>query len=382
MTATDAVDVVIVGGGVIGLSLAYELSGRGRSVAVLDRGELGRAASWAGAGLIAPLSERPTGDPMVQLRSRGAELYPLWSERLKGETGIDNGYRRTGGLDVALADDEANDLRSMAGRWRLEGVVFEHLSDADRRRIEPALAPDAVAAYFLPDRAQIRNPWHLRALAASCERRGVVLRPNTPALGFATAGGRVRGVTTAAGEIAAEHVVVSAGPWTGVLLEGVGAKIATPPVKGEILLLRGRPGQLRRIIEHGKNYLVPRDDGLILVGATEEEAGFDTASTAEGQRILREAIARLCPSLGDLPAEGAWAGLRPGSFDTRPYIGPLPGFENLWVVSGHKRAGLQLAPSTAELVADLLAGEAPRINPAPFRLDRAPEFGDAGSIRS
>lgn len=382
MTTIATADVAIVGGGVIGLSLAYELSGRGRSAVVLDRGEMGRAASWAGAGLISPLSERQSPDPMVRLRARGAELYSTWSGLLKDETGIDNGYRRTGGLDVALTEAEANDLRSMAGRWRIEGIVFEHLSDADRLRIEPALTPEAVAAYFLPDRAQIRNPRHLRALAAACERRGVGLLPHTPALGFEASGGRVRAVTTPSGVVSAGHVVVTAGPWTGALLGGLGARIETPPVKGELLLLRGRPGQLRRIIEHGKNYLVPRDDGLILVGATEEEAGFDAEATEAGQSTLREAIARLCPALAGLPAEGGWAGLRPGSFDTRPYIGPLPGLENLWVASGHKRAGLQLAPSTAELVADLLTGEPPSINPAPFRLDRAPALGDAGSIRS
>src|SRR5215210_1646235 len=196
MTRDQAADVVIVGGGVIGLSIAYALAREGVATTVLDRGELGRAASWAGAGIISPGAERPTDNPVVQLRTRSAALYPEWSEALRAETGIDNGYRRTGGVDVARTAAEDQALRTAAGTWRAEGIAFERLEPRDFGRVEPALDPALRAAYFLPDRAQVRNPRHVRALALAALRRGASLRPGLAALGFDVASGRVTAVRT------------------------------------------------------------------------------------------------------------------------------------------------------------------------------------------
>src|SRR5262249_38833279 len=158
------------------------------------------------------------------------------------------------------------------------------------------------------------------------------------------------------------------GAWSAGLLESLGVHAPTPPVKGQIVLLRGAPGLLTRVVEHGKNYLVPREDGRILVGATEEEAGFDTRSTPSGVRDLLDEALQLCPALAEAGVERPWAGLRPGSLDGRPYLGPAPGFSNLFVGTGHKRAGLQLSPGTAEVVADLVMGRPPRVELGPFRL--------------
>lgn len=365
-------DVIIVGGGVIGLSIAYALAREGVRSTVLDRRELGREASWAGAGLIPPESERPATLPMGALRSWSARLYPEWSSALKDETGIDNGYRRTGGVDVALTLEEDQALRTSAGRWRVEGITYERLAPGDFGRVEPALNPELRVAYFLPDRAQIRNPRHLRALAASVLKRGASLRPGKEILGFDVDGGRVTAVRTAEGPVACGCVIVAAGAWSGQLLETVGVQAPTPPLKGQIVLLRSQRPLLSRIVEHGKNYLVPRDDGRILVGATEEDAGYDSRTTSSGvMELLGEAI-RLCPSLAGAEVEMAWAGLRPGSLDSRPYLGPVPGLENLIVATGHKRAGLQLSPATAEVVADLVLGRPPRVDLSSFRLDREP----------
>lgn len=369
-------DVVIVGGGVIGLSVAYRLARDGVAATVLDRREVGREASWAGAGLIPPNTVRVRTNPTVDLRSWSAVLYPEWSAALRDETGIDNGYRRTGGVDVAWTEAEALDLRSAAGRWRAEGVVFECLAPGDFTRVEPALGPGLRAAYFLPDRAQVRNPRHLRALAAAAAARGAVFRPGEPVVGFETAGGRVTAVHTAAGPVACGTLVLAAGAWTGGLLDGLGVRAPTPPLKGQIVLLRSDRPLLRRIVEHGKKYLVPRDDGRILVGATEEDAGFDTRATPRGVRDLLDEALRLCPVLATAEVESAWAGLRPGSLDSRPYIGSVPGYANAFAATGHKRAGLQLSTATAEVVADLVIGRPPRVDLAPFRLDREPASGD------
>jgi glycine oxidase len=375
-------DLVIVGGGVIGLSVAYSLAREGVKAVLLDRREVGREASWAGAGLIAANAERLRTNPMVELRSWSAVLYPEWSAALREETGIDNGYRRTGGVDVGWTLDEERDLRSMAGRWKTEGIVHERLAPGDFHRVEPALSPDLRVAYFLPDRAQIRNPWHLRALAVAAARRGAVLRPGEAVVGFETSAGRITGVKTTSGTVACGTVVITAGAWTGGLLDALGLRAPTPPVKGQIVLLKSDRPLLRRIVEHGQNYLVPRDDGRILIGATEEDAGFDTRSTPVAVRDLLDEALRLCPSLAGAEVEKAWAGLRPGSLDTRPYLGALPGYDNAFVASGHKRAGLQLSPATAELITDLVLGRSPRIDLSPFRVGREPATGDAEVFRS
>jgi glycine oxidase len=374
MTAND---VVIVGGGVIGLSIAYALTREGVGATVLDRQELGREASWAGAGMIPPNTERLTTHPSSELRSWSAVLYPEWSRALREETGIDNGYRRTGGVDVAFTAEEEHDLRSAAGRWRIEGITYERLAPGDFDRVEPALSRALRAAYFLPDRAQIRNPRHLQALASAIARRGGMLRPNQPVCGFETRDGRVSAVLSETDRWPCGCVVVAAGAWTGNLLESLHVHAPTPPLKGQIVLLRGDRPLLGRIVEHGKNYLVPRDDGRILVGATEEDAGFDTRTTPVGVRDLLDEALRLCPVLAEAEVERAWAGLRPGSIDTRPYLGPVPGYSKLFLATGHKRAGLQLSPATAEVLADLVLGRPPRIDLTSFRVGREPDpLGD------
>lgn len=365
-------DVVIVGGGVIGLSIAYTLARQGVLATVLDRAEPGREASWAGAGMIPPHTERLKTNPTVELRSWSAVLYPEWSRALLEETGIDNGYRRTGGVDVAASPAEDDELKTSAGRWRSERIVYERLTPGDFGRVEPALNPDLLVAYYLPDRAQIRNPRHLKALVAALKVRGVSIRPGRAALGFESAGGRVSAVRTEEGPLACGSVVVAAGAWSGGLMAGLGVQAATPPVKGQIVLLREGCPRIRRIVEHGKNYLVPRDDGRILVGATEEDVGFDTRTTDEALRGLLAEARRICPGLADAEVERSWAGLRPGSIDSKPYLGNVPGYVNVMMAAGHKRAGLQLAPASAEVMADLVLGRPPRVDLAPFRVDREP----------
>jgi glycine oxidase len=375
-------DVIIIGGGVIGLSIAYALAREGVQATVLDRRELGREASWAGAGLIPPYTERLTLHPTADLRSWSAVLYPEWSAALREETGIDNGYRRTGGVDVAWTPEEDQMLRGAAGHWRVEGIVFERLAPDDFRRVEPALNPAVRTVYFLPDRAQVRNPRHLRALIAALTQRGANLRPGLAALGFKTVADRVTAVETEVGPLPCDCVIVAAGAWSAALLEGVGLRVPTPPLKGQIVLLKSDRPLLQRIVEHGKNYLVPRDDGRVLAGATEEDAGFDTRNTSAGVRELIDEAIRLCPVLAEAEVERAWAGLRPGSIDTKPYLGFAPGFRNLIVATGHKRAGLQLSPVTAEVIADLVLGRPPRIDLSAFRIDRAPGEAADDAFRS
>jgi len=206
--------------------------------------------------------------------------------------------------------------------------------------------------------------------------------PQTSVTKFRCEGERIIAVQTANGLIPCGQVVMAAGAWSGGLLSDVGVRLATPPLKGQIVLFRSEPSRLRRIIERGKNYLVPRDDGRILMGATEEDAGFDTRSTSVAIRDLIDEAIFLCPSLATAEVEKCWAGLRPGSLDTRPYIGRVPEVANLIVATGHKRAGIQLAPATAEVVTDLVLDRTPRIDLTHFAPNRAAGPVDDPAFRS
>ena len=375
-------EVVIVGGGVVGLSIGYALALEGIRPTILDRQEPGQGASWAGAGMIPPYTERLTTNPTLELRSWSALTYPDWSARLRDETGVDNGYRVTGGVDVAASQHEDDELRSMAGRWRAERVAYERMEPADFVRVEPALNPTLRVAYYLPDRAQIRNPRHIHALRLALEARGASIVPDAAVVGFDRAGDRVVAVRTATGSVACGTVVVAAGAWSGGLLARLGLDVPTPPLKGQIVLLRPDRPLIRRIVEHGRMYLVPRDDHRVLIGATEEASGFDDRTTERAVADLRAEAYHLCPTLVEAEVERSWAGLRPGSVDSRPYLGFAPGLDNVLVATGHKRAGIQLAPATALVIADLVIGRPAPIDLDPFRPGREPAFGPEASFRS
>lgn len=361
---------VIVGGGVVGLSIAYVLAEEGLRVRLLDRQEPGRAASWAGAGILPPGSRRGLEDPLVALRTLSAAEYPRWSETLLETTGIDNGYRRCGGLDVACDESDLRELEASCESWKREGIDFERLEGPQVRTNEPELAETIAAAAYLPGRAQIRNPRHLQALRAGCAQLGVEIEAGVEVVGFRTRGGHVTRVSTRREERECAGVVLAAGAWTQGLAGTLGIELSTPPVKGQIVLLNwGRP-RLRRIVEHGSHYLVPRDDGRVLVGATEELAGFDVRPSEDAaQALLSEAI-RLCPGLAEADVETTWAGLRPGSRDGRPYLGRVRELSNVIVATGHRRAGLQLSTGTALVVSDMVAGRAPRVDVSELRPER------------
>lgn len=363
-------DVVVVGGGVIGLSVAYALAREGVSVALIDKREFGREASWAGAGLIPPCSDRLPSSALDLFRFQSASLYPVWSERLLADTGIDNGFRQTGGVDVAWTDKEDQSLSETAAKLRNCGIEFNRLSRDAGLAIEPALNPELRAVFYLPGRSQIRNPWHLTALQAALTLRGGRLYPNEAVVGFDEKNGKITAVRTEQECVSCDTVIITAGAWSEGVLGRIGVRVLTPPVKGQMILFKTARHMLRRIVEHGKKYLVPREDGRILMGATEEHSGFDTSTTTNGLHGLFDEAIRLVPALAHATIERTWAGLRPGSFDGRPYIGRVPSYSNLLVATGHGRAGLQLAPATAEGITDMIMERRGRIDLNPFRIDR------------
>lgn len=363
-------DCLIIGGGVIGLSIAWELALQGLSAIVLEQGEFGKESSWAGAGMLPPGNSAAARTPEARLRSLSHDLWPEWSATLRDVSGIDNGFHRAGGLELRF-EGPADELDDEIRDWQAAGVDCEPLSADAARQLEPALGPGISAAYLLPHLGQVRNPRHLKALEAACLQRHVTLVGGTPVLQLVREGERIVRAETPAGHYVARHYVVAGGAWSERLLAPLGSAPWIRPMRGQIVLFHQLPSPLRRVINIGHRYLVPRGDGRVLVGSTEEDVGYDRRTTAEGVAGLIELARQIAPCLGQAAIERTWAGLRPRSIDGLPYLGRQPGMENLIVAAGHFRAGLQLSPATAHLVGQLVRGVPTTIPLSGFQPDRA-----------
>jgi glycine oxidase len=376
---------VVIGGGVIGLSLAWDLARHGCSVHVIDQGEPGREASWAGAGILPAASSIASQHPYEQLRGLACQLHPQWAAELKAQTGIDTGYRRCGGLHLARTPGEAAALAAWAALVHEEGIAVERVSATDLGEIEPGLARSVVVsanrtqdqssqplttAFLLPDEAQLRNPWHLGALVAACERAGVKISSQIRTAGLTHNANELTAVQTAVGPVRARQYCFTAGAWTGQMLQRLGIATGIMPVRGQMVLFRCDEPPIKRIVNEGSRYLVPREDGRVLAGSTEEEVGFDKRTTEEAVADLTDFARGLVPALREASIEQVWAGLRPGSFDGLPYLGPLPGLTNAFVAAGHFRSGLFLSTATAVVMSQLIRDEQPQIDLAPFRVGR------------
>jgi glycine oxidase len=342
---------------------------------VVERGAVGRQASWAGAGILPPASPRAAAHPLDQLRALSHQLHAQWSAELLAETSIDNGYRRCGGLYVARSRADAASLRAAMMTWEEEGIQVQPLDPRQLEQLEPALsgrshATPILAACLLADECQLRNPHHLRALEAACRRRGVRLQSETAVQRFEIAGHRIAGVHAGSGVMRADRFCIASGAWTRQLLRTIGQPTSIIPVRGQMVLFQGPVGMISRIINEGTRYLVPRDDGHVLAGSTEEEVGFDCRTTETGVGELTGWAMGLVPALAQTQVQRSWAGLRPGSFDGFPYLGKIPGLENAFVAAGHFRNGLSLAPATAVVMSRLIRGEPPQIDLSPFRIGR------------
>jgi glycine oxidase len=358
-------DVLIVGGGVIGLTTAYYLAEAGARVLVVDQGNFGQEASWAGAGILPPSNPGTARTPFDRLRALSSTLFPSLSAGLRERTGIDNGYLRCGGLEFADVHDLAAEHE-----WRGEGVHFEVLDAIGVRRLEPNVATPTGTVYHLPELAQLRNPRHLKALLAACRALGVRLRAGCLVHGFERLGARVTGAQTLFGTLSADRVLLTAGAWSDALLGPLGWRPGIRPVRGQIALLRCETPLFRRVLMCGSRYVVPRTDGRVLVGSTEEEAGFDKRTTAQAIHDLLGLACALVPELAGVPLERCWAGLRPGSPDGLPYLGRVPDWDNVYVAAGHFRAGIQLSPGTGLVMKQLLLGEKASLPVEAFGLER------------
>jgi len=374
----ETADVLIVGGGVIGCSLARELAGRGVRVTLLERGELGEEASTAAAGLLSPQAECEAPGPFFDLALESRNLYSGWACALEAETGIEVGYHKAGTLRCSFGEPEDERLFASLLWQRAAGLPVERLGRAEvEEHLEGRLSPEVREALFFPEDAIVHNGWLMRALRRAIEIRGARVLTGRRALSFRLENGACRGVETDAGPLEAGAVVDAAGAWAG-FDSALPFAVPVEPVRGQIVELRSKDAPLPEVVQSRQVYLVPRPDGTLLAGATVEHAGFEKQVTAEAVAALTSAALRLVPSLKEASFSRAWAGLRPGTPDGLPLLGPceVPG---LFFAAGHFRNGILLAPVTALLLADLLTGaRCPGLAPfSPKRFEQARATGRA-----
>lgn len=359
-------DVIVVGAGVFGLLTARELGRAGLSVLIIERAQPGREASRASAGILSPLYPWRARAPLQALAHWSQQYYPVLVDDLRRDTAIDPELVNSGML--VFGDDE----RQVAQAWaRYSARPLDLLDPRQVVACEPALGGSpARSAVFLPTVSHVHSSRLMRALTESVYGSGVPIREDLAVTGIASREGRVTGVHTADGEIAAGNVVICAGAWSGELLAQAGIAGSVRPVKGQVIQFDGPPGLLSRILLDRGCYIIPRRAGSIVVGSTLEEAGFDREPTEEARDQLQESAARLLPALGNLKVERHWAGLRPATGDELPYIGAHPGLRGLYLNTGHFRHGLTTAPASARLLADIVLERSPILDPGEYRPGR------------
>ncbi|MHB9100344.1 MAG: NAD(P)/FAD-dependent oxidoreductase [Sulfuricella sp.] len=326
-------DFLIIGGGVIGLSSALELARQGARVVVLERGACGGESSWAGGGILSPLPPWDYPAAVTDLAQLSCRLFPEWVGLVAEISGIDPEFRLSG-LRLMPPFDAERAVQWCAGH----GVRLER----DGKVL------------WLPDVAQVRNPRLIKALRLALERMGVRIVERAEVTGIVSTEDSVERLDTTAGSFAAEHYVVAAGAWSKKLLGKQGVQLDIKPVRGQMLLYRAPPGMLRHIILRNGTYLIPRDDGHILVGSTLEDVGFDKATTEEARAELHARALDMLPQLAQAEFIKHWAGLRPAAPGNIPTIARHPQLENLFLNSGHFRYGVTMAPASAQILANRL----------------------------
>lgn len=364
--------VAIVGGGIIGLGIGWELARAGGAVTICERQRAGRAASWAAAGMLSPLVEaQVVEEDLVRLGLASAALYPEWVEELEACSGMCVGYRREGALKVALDRDDVGVLQHLFETQRRLGLEVEWLRGAEAREREPLLSPRVAAAIACAGDHQVDNRRMVEALSAAFCKAGGSLREQAPVERVEIREGRACGVWVGGELEEAEVVILAAGCWSATV-EGIPECARPPvrPVRGQMLSVQMEQGvQLQKVIWAPEAYLVPKGDGRLLLGSTSEEKGFDTRLTAGGLFSILRGAWEAVPGIYDLPVLETWTGLRPGSRDNAPILGKTP-VEGLVLATGHFRKGILLAPVTARQVAALvLSGQTSPVI-APFQLAR------------
>jgi glycine oxidase len=364
---------IVVGGGIIGCSIAWRLAEQGVATTVLERGRVGQEASWAAAGMIAPQAEAEGPGVFFDFCMKARDAFEAAVDRLVRDGGVDPEYDRAGILYVALDDQERVQLERRA-RWQREaGAPLDELSGPEARRLEPALAPQAVYAIHMPTNRRTDNRKLTHAFAAAARNAGAELIEGVRVRGLAVKGGRAMGVTMDDASVREADVVINAaGPWAADIRGFEDDRVKLRPVRGQMLCFDMAPGLIGSAVFSLRGYLVPRRDGRLLAGSTMEEAGYNKAVTLAGINKIANGAAALVPALGGLAFREAWSGLRPAAPDLLPVLGFSPSVPNAIWATGHFRSGILLSAITGEIIADLIMGRRPAVDlsafsPARFR---------------
>lgn len=363
--------VLVVGGGVVGAAVAMEMADRGASVTVVEEHEPGVGATGASAGMLAPQYEAEGPTPLFRLAAESRAAYAGFVERVEALAEWRVGYRMNGML-VANRTPAERDAALATAEWqRALGLPAEVVGSPDAREIHAGLAPDIETWMWLPEEAQVDAQRMAVALGEAMRVSGARLRLGTRVEAVLSRSGRATGVRLEGGEtLEADRVVLAAGAWSAQV-EGLPRELPVRPVRGQILRVRPErmPGW-SLVADHAARYLVPRENGTLLVGSTMEEAGYDARVTADARETLAEAAASLIPELAEAPIVEEWAGLRPISEDRSPILGPDPEMEGLHYATGHGRNGVLLAPLTGRIVADLVLEGDSAVEWRPFSVER------------
>ena len=364
-------DAAIAGGGLIGGAIALELSRTGLRVALADARDPGQEASWASAGILSPAPENSAMIAMVQLGRASMALYPDFAASVEEISGLPTGYRAKGTLEVLLSRHAKAELNTIIALHHGLGLKAEAISAEQARELEPSISDEVEAAVLRPDEASIDNRLLTAALLEAAKRSGAQILRGSPVRSIWTEGSCCRGLILANGErIAAQHTVVAAGCFSSQIA-GVKEFAPVRPAKGQMVSLREEAVRIERVLWSERIYLVPRNDGRILAGATVEHVGYDKTVTAAGILANLAAAIELVPALAAARVEETWAGLRPDTPDHLPIIGPTD-CDGLLIATGHFRSGVLLTPVTAKLIGDYVAGITPtldceRFSPMRFR---------------
>lgn len=367
-------DVIIIGGGVIGCSIAYYLRKAGVEVIVLEQGEIGAQASSAAAGLLAPLGSLSGPGPFADLLLASWSMFPALVAELEDVSGIRVEYARTGALRVVRNSKSGANLRKRMQEWQPLGLQMYWLSGDEARQREPLLAPDICAAIYAPEESQMKAPLVVKAFAKAAENLGAKLYSQSEVLGVRQEHDTITGVYTAQGEtIACNHLVIASGAWAAESGIWLNLPLPVTPQRGQILTLRQPTPPLRHIIFGEAIYLAPKFDKTVVVGATKEEVGFHKQVTAGGISWLLDSAIRLATSFDGSAIEQMWAGLRPKTPDNLPILGSALPWQNVTLALGHGSVGIMLSAITGQSIAELVvSGIEPEIM-LPFSVER---FGE------
>ena len=366
-------DAIIAGGGIIGASLAFELTTRGLSVLILDRQQPGLEASWAAAGMLAPDSETVDDVPVFPLAKMSLARYPEFVAEIEEAAELNAEFRHDGGLRIFFGPNGEQQRDHEVANHRSAGLASEAMSVYEARAMEPALSENAAAAAWLPFECSVDPRALTRAVLAACANRAVEIRAGVAVEGISKHGAHCHGFIANGEPMHARHSVLAAGCFSASVPE-MRKYAPTSPVRGQILALRSDQVKLMRALRSERGYVVPRNDGRLIAGSTSEKVGFEKAVTPEGIDQIRTAVTELVPDLANATMVDSWSGLRPDTPDHLPILGPTD-LEGLWIATGHYRNGILLAPGTAKVMAEWITEGKPSValesfSPLRFTIER------------